>query len=281
MRSTFAGFYIAKSGIDSARANLDITGQNVSNENVTGYTRQRVDVYSRGSSGFNMRYASVGSVAIGEGVNLGGTSQLRDPYLDVRYRREQAKFGKSASELATLKDMEYIFDEIAKDGLDTQFQDFFKQLQNMALNNGDTVSENILKTSSKMLVKMFNYCSSQLEKVKLQEYSYLEDSTKRVNEILSGIADLNKQIKEANIGDNPALELIDSRNMLIDELSGYIPIETQTKLVNIGGGKMVEELSISLVTNGVDKFNLVDNLEYRQLGIVKDSEKNIIQPVKL
>ncbi|MEG1027618.1 MAG: flagellar hook-associated protein FlgK, partial [Oscillospiraceae bacterium] len=137
MRSTFAGFYIAKSGIDSARANLDITGQNVSNENVTGYTRQRVDVYSRGSSGFNMRYASVGSVAIGEGVNLGGTSQLRDPYLDVRYRREQAKFGKSASELATLKDMEYIFDEIAKDGLDTQFQDFFKQLQNMALNNGD------------------------------------------------------------------------------------------------------------------------------------------------
>jgi flagellar hook-associated protein 1 len=43
MSSTFDGLYIAKSGVQTARTNLNVTGQNIANANTDGYTRQRVD----------------------------------------------------------------------------------------------------------------------------------------------------------------------------------------------------------------------------------------------
>ncbi|XOQ49346.1 MAG: hypothetical protein ACFWUM_10630 [Eubacteriales bacterium] len=58
MSSTFSGYYVAKSGIQAARASLQITGQNMTNVNTNGYTRQRVDCSTIGPNTSNMRYAS-------------------------------------------------------------------------------------------------------------------------------------------------------------------------------------------------------------------------------
>lgn len=280
MRSTFASFYVAKGGMDAARANLSITGQNMTNSGVSGYTRQRVDLYSVGSSGIGMRYADT-SPHIGGGVSIGGTSQLRDPYLDVRYRRENTKFGQTSVEAATLNDIKYVLDEISKDGMDEQFNDLKKQLQNLITNNGDQVSEGILKTSASMLLKMFNSASTKLNEVKKQELDYLKNTVTRTNDLLSGIADLNQQIKEANIAGNPALELNDSRNMMIDELSSYIPIETSVKLVDIGSGTMIEELTVSMSTTEGDKFALVEHDKAKKYDLLRDADKNVIEPVKV
>ena len=78
MASSFSSYFVARSGIQNAQYNLRITGQNMSNVNTTGYTRQRLDSYAVGSSGNNMRYANVSDLAIGGGVDAKGVSQLRD-----------------------------------------------------------------------------------------------------------------------------------------------------------------------------------------------------------
>lgn len=280
MRSTFASFYVAKGGLDAARANLSVTGQNMTNAGVGGFTRQRVDLYSIGPGGNAMRYAQ-SSPYIGEGVAIGGISQLRDPYLDVRYRRESSKFGDTSTQAATLHDLEYIFDEITKEGVGKQFQDLVKQLQNLSTNAGDPVAEGIVKTSADMLMKIFKSCATQIDNVKKQELEYFEGAVKKVNDLTVGIADLNEKIKEAHIAGNPALELLDSRNMMIDELSAYVPIETSVKMVDIGGGTMIEELSISMTSINGDRFNLVEHDKARNMQIVRDASQNIIKPVKL
>ena len=46
MRPTFSGFVVAKRGLDAARANLNVTGQNITNVNTPGYSRQRVQMES-------------------------------------------------------------------------------------------------------------------------------------------------------------------------------------------------------------------------------------------
>lgn len=280
MRSTFAGFYVAKSGLDAARANLNITGQNMTNAGVNGYTRQRVDLYSIGTGSGSMRYAQAGP-HIGNGVMIGGTSQIRDPYLDVRYRRESSKLGDTSTQASTLHDLEYVFDEIAKDGVSTQLKDFVKQLQNLSTNAGDPVAENIVKTSSQMLMKIFKSCASQIDNIKAKELEYFEGSVSDVNNLLSEISDINKKIKDSHIAGQPALELLDSRNNMIDALSGYLPIETSSKLIDIGSGTMIEEISISMVSDNGDRFNLVDHDEFRKFDIVRDDKQNIVQPVKL
>lgn len=271
MRPTFAGFSVAKRGLDAARANLQVTGQNITNVHSIGYTRQRIDLYSVGASGVNMRYSTKNDIAIGEGVTIGGINQIRDPYLDVRYRSEHANIGETVAKLDSLKELEYVFDEIMKDGVDKQFSDLVKQFQNLASNPENPLAESIVRTSASMLMKMFNSCSEQINVIKDQQLDYFKNNAiKNANELLSGIATLNTKIKNAHISGDPALELLDQRNVMIDELSQYANIQVSSKKVDIGGGKTVEELSISLVAPGNKKFNLVNDNEFRQFELATD-----------
>lgn len=271
MRPTFASFNVAKRGLDAARANLSITGQNMTNANTPGYVRQRVDLNSIGAMGWQTRYANPNDLYVGEGVSIAGTSQFRDPYLDVRFRREHAKVANSDTQLDTLNELKYVFDEITKDGLNAQFSDLCSQLQNLSGKANDPVAEGIVKTSALMLVKLFNHSSELINGVKQQQLEYLQNgSVEKANELLKGIATVNEEIKKANIAGNPALELVDSRNSMIDELSGIVNLEVATKKVSIGSGIFVEELSVNLIGNDGQKFNLVDNGDFKQFDLAKD-----------
>ncbi|MDF1494231.1 flagellar hook-associated protein FlgK [Caproiciproducens sp. CPB-2] len=269
MSSTFSGFYVAKSGIQAARANLQITGQNMTNVNTTGYTRQRVDSYSLGPTGNNMRYTG-GNLAIGNGVYCSGTSQIRDPYLDIRYRAEHAYVGKTDVQLDTLSDLEDIFDESSKDGLSAQFSDLITQLNTLA-SSPTYSSENIVKNSAMLLTKAFNSASQQLSKIrKEQTKSLQDDAITKVNNLLKNIAHLNQEIKSSEISGTSALELTDQRNTMIDELSKYANIEVSTKTVGVGSDRSVSELHIDLVS-GDQKFSLVANGDYSEFSMTTNS----------
>ena len=152
MSSTFAGVYKALSGIQTSQLQLQVTGQNMTNVSTNGYTRQRADVYSVGSSGNNMRYAST-TAAVGAGVMATGVSQLRDPYLDIRFRSENAKVGDTTTQLSAMSDIENVLDEVKTDGLEAQMKALVSQLQNLCEDAGNGVSESTVKTSASILVK--------------------------------------------------------------------------------------------------------------------------------
>jgi flagellar hook-associated protein 1 len=69
----------------------------------------------------------------------------------------------------------------------------------------------------------------------------------KVNTLLNNIATLNKSIKESQIFGNPSLELLDQRNLLIDELSTYMNINVTTTPKEISKGIFVDELRIDLL----------------------------------
>ncbi len=273
MRSTFGGFYVAKSGLDASRTNIETAGNNITNANSIGYTRQRVDAYAIGSYRGTMRYSVNSATYIGEGVGIKGISQIRDPFLDVRYRSESAKLGETGAIGDVLTDLGYIFDSATDTDFDTQFTDFVKQLQALSESPSDPVTENIVKTSATTILQLFHQTSSEISTVKNQTLTELKDGALRTaNLALQNIAQLNKSIKSANIAGNPALELVDERNTLIDELSQYLNIDVTTKQVDVGSGVTVEEVSINFVAKNGDKFNLINNDEYRQLEITEGAD---------
>ena len=89
---TFGSFTAARLGIYASQASLNVTGNNIANINTKGYTRQRLDLASLNSTG-SARYANSFNLDIGYGVLGKSVSQLRDPYLDILYRDEQASVG--------------------------------------------------------------------------------------------------------------------------------------------------------------------------------------------
>ena len=269
MRSTFGGFYVARSGLDAARSNIETTGNNITNANSVGYTRQRLDTYAVGSYRGTMRYSTNAS-NIGEGVKISGTSQVRDPYLDVRYRAESAKLGSTGAQSDALLDLGYVFDSATSTEFDTQFSDFVKQLQALSESPSDPVTENIVKTSATTILQLFRQHSSQLDTVKQQtQTEFTDGAVKTANLALQSIAELNKSIRSANISGNPALELVDERNTLVDQLSQYLNVEVTTKDVDVGSGVTVQEMAVNFITSNGDKFHLVNNDEYRQFEVTE------------
>ncbi len=280
LRPTFSGFQVAKLGLSVSQKLLDVTGQNITNINTDGYTRQRVDLYSIAHSSGSMKYASFPG-GIGRGVGDLGASQIRDPFLDIRYRNEAAKVGKESIMGDALGDLEYIFGEINKEGLDSQFSNMISQLQALSATPSDPVIEGVVKTAATMITQLFNHYSKQINTVRDQQITYLEDGVNETNKILSEIADLNKQIKDQNIHGDRALELNDRRNTLIDELSTYMNIEVKKTSQPIGNGREVEVLSIvskDINDGGTPPKNLVlvDGNDFAQVKLDKSDVKNIV-----
>lgn len=272
MASSFSSYYVARSGIQAAQYNLKITGQNMSNVNTAGYTRQRLDAYAVGSSGNNMRYANPSDMAIGGGVEAKGVSQLRDPYLDVRYRMESGKVGKSGTEANTLSSIESIFDEIKNNGINNQITDLIKQLNSLANSPADSNLETIVKNSALLLTQAFHNAATQLADVRKQETdSFLSAGIGQANSILQSIAQLNREIKSCDISQVPALELRDQRNALLDQLSQQFNIQVSTTSVSIGAGRTVEEMQVNLV-NGNTSIPLINNDQFVQFEAAQNKD---------
>ena len=246
MSSTFDGLYIAKSGVQAARTNLNTTGQNITNANTTGYTRQRVDQSSVAPTSINMLYAGTGAI-VGEGVTTTGISQLRNIFLDGQYRTQNAQSGLTSTQLSALEDVQDALNETSTDGISAAYSALLKQLQGLTSTGSSTATSSTVKEAASLLATKLNTAASQLETIRNQQYGYLDKSgVDKVNTLLKNISSLSDQIKNADIAGSPALELMDERNSLIDELSQYVNIKVVETPTSVGAGKSVDTMSIYL-----------------------------------
>ena len=110
---TFSSFTTARLGIYASQASLNITGNNIANINTPGYTRQRLDLVSLYSKNTG-KYANVFNTNIGYGVLTESRTQLRDPFLDIRYRNENTNLAANAEKYNGLYQLSHTLDEVNK-----------------------------------------------------------------------------------------------------------------------------------------------------------------------
>lgn len=117
MRSTFFGFEIARSAIQASQTGLDVTGQNMANINTRGYSRQAVAQKALSNSSSTYKYAQLNTTISGHGVSSGDIIQIRDHFLDIRFRNSNSEYNNLSTSLSILRDIETVFDETQNDGL--------------------------------------------------------------------------------------------------------------------------------------------------------------------
>ena len=275
---TFGAFTQARLAIYAAQAGLSVTGNNISNINTDGYTRQKLDQTSFYAGGTD-RYYSTYELRIGNGTLCNGVSQLRDPFLDIRYRTEMANVGAMDTKLAVLQDLQAILDEVGDgdDGfgiISAQLEDLLYQLQQLSDQTGVDNYDVQVRSSAESLVKQLNSYAAQLEQTYTNTMIDFKQDIKKVNGILTQIRELNSSIRKSEIHGENALELRDERNLLIDELSSYMKIKATYEEEDIGG-ITVEKLVISLDNanpvegdpNSNDTARLVDGIYAVQLSV--------------
>lgn len=274
---TFGSFTQARLAIYAAHKGLSVTGNNIANVNTVGYTRQRLEQSSFGASGADRYYSSFDS-RVGNGVLCTGLTQLRDPYLDIRYRGEMANVGSMDAKLGGLENIQAVLDEVG-DGddafgiIEAQLSDLVAKLRQLSDQTGHSLYDIQVRASADTLTKQLNAYASRLQEVYKNNMASYQQDVSKVNGILTNIRDLNATIRKNEIHGDNSLELRDERNVLIDQLSQYMKIDVTYTTEELGGGQTVEKLIIKLgdanpdgKTGGTDTTTLIDGVYGAQLS---------------
>lgn len=247
---TFSSFTGARLAIYASQASLNVTGNNIANINTKGYTRQRMDLVSLHSTGWP-EYRNSYQVDIGYGVLCDQVSQLRDPFLDIRYRNENAELGFYETKQDALSQLASILDEVAKGDdyfgvIEKQLGEVFETLENLKQRPGSHVYDDQFRAACYTLTGLLNDSAKRLETVRDNKAEELKQDTNKVNLLLKEIRAYNDEIRTQGICGDNALELRDARNVAIDELSKYVKIDVKYSNEYIDQYTTVEKLSISL-----------------------------------
>ncbi|NLH00509.1 MAG: flagellar hook-associated protein FlgK [Clostridiales bacterium] len=273
VRPTFFGFETAKSAIYANQKSIDIVGHNLSNANTDGYTRQRVERASVYYSSSRNRIASSATGTAGAGVETLGVSQIRDSFIDKCYRDESSLSSYYQKSADILNDILDVFPEAAKitddSGLIGAMEKIYESLNKFIQNPTLESEANIVKSAFANVVQVLHRADTELSTVAERQTTDLKTTVDRTNELLEQISYMNKIIvADATTASKTGSEyfgpneLLDKRNMMLDELSKYcninvIPKENGAIDVEIGGKCVLNKDGVDAMTVSSDKNGYV------------------------
>lgn len=246
MPGAFFGLDLAARALMAQQLALDVTNHNVANANTKGFSRQNIAMQTTTPytlPGMNM---FVGPGQIGTGVSADLIQRTRDIFLDIQYRDQVGGFKKAESSLNALEEVELVFNEPSDTGLASQLAEHFRLWEQLADDPAAPAVRSALVQQSLFLASAFNRITTQITSVQSTLNAQVQDRVAAINDITSRIATLNGQIVQAEVSGQHANDFRDQRDLLIDELSGYVQvsvIEQPNGSVTINAGAQ------SLVTN--------------------------------
>lgn len=267
MRPTFLGFETARKGMSASQKGLDITGQNITNINTPGYSRQRVDFVSSTLTVNSRLKASRVSVS-GAGVDISSIRQIRDAFLDTRFRSEFSSGAFYDKSMQLIGGIEGVIHEL-DGGLKTALSDVLSSLQDFSLKPDQSVHANIVQASVKNILQISRNYHVQLEKLGNQYSDELSVSVDNTNQLIVKIANLNESIQSIRMSTSHGSdysgqnELLDQRNLLLDDLAQYGGIHVTDKK---DGGVIVQ-------------FNdhvIIDGEHHDMINLTKTHDQKVI-----
>ncbi|WP_214758372.1 MULTISPECIES: flagellar hook-associated protein FlgK [unclassified Exiguobacterium] len=278
MGSTFMGLETARRSLSTHQWALQATGNNVANASNPGYSRQRLTLGMTEQLSVNFGGTKAGQ--FGTGVRGETLARIRDLMIDQQYRDESVKNAFYATKEAAFGRMEDIINEPSENGLAKSLDLFWASLQDLSVNPDDTGARSVVRQRALTLTQTFNYMSSSLSKVQEDLKAEAGVVTKKINDLLTKIGDVNRQIGDAEpLGVLPN-ELYDERDRYMDELSQYIEFErvpvdytngeTRGNSQRVAEGRIDIQISVP-GTPTPTKITLVDGLT-GGVGKINDME---------
>ena len=223
--STFAGFEVARSALNASQTALNTVNHNVSNSDTDGYSRQRADLAVNTPYTVPSLRGVVSAGQIGTGVTVEQVIRYRDKFADQQYRNENKYYGQAVAKKNYLDQIESIYNEPGDTAIQSCLDDFWKGMQDLSNEAGSSAIRAALKETTLQLTDSLNHTYSEMTELREEADSEIVSLVTEINTILTQLKDLNKAIvKVESTGDN-ANDYRDSRDLLLDELSGKVNIQ--------------------------------------------------------
>lgn len=239
--STFSGLSASISGLFANKKALDTISHNIANINNPYYVRQQT---IQASSGYNSLAGSY--MQVGTGVNVQEIRQIRDEFLDIKFRTHSQDLGYWTTKIEIFDEVQGVFNELSEQGLQNVMDQFWNSWEELSKHPDNLTMRGLLHERAVAFVETVNHMGNQLDNLQININEDIKNKVTEVNSIAKQVAALNKEIISLESFDVQANDYRDTRNQLLDRLSQIANVsykDDPTGAVNIliGGQTIVNQ----------------------------------------
>ena len=266
MSGLFSALNSARTSLEVNQKSIEIAGNNISNVNTEGYSRQKANFETYPAMNF-------GDFFIGQGVKITDVSRDHDVFIDQQIKQKAVDFGLQDAVTRPLSELERIFN-ISEDNISTNIDNFFDSLQELSADPSDLVQRNNVILQGDVLATSFNNTVNELNSIKANINDTILSKLDTVNSQINEIADLNDRIFKIEIQGQTANSARDQRDMVAKNLAqtlGAQSYENDNGMLSValpGGMPLVQGNMPMTITADVTGTTL--QLQLNAGGVTRD-----------
>ncbi len=221
---------IGVTGLIAHQAAINTTGNNITNANVAGYSRQRIEL-----STLTEQYMGYGY--LGAGVKTDAVTRIVELFMINQLRLDTSNYHSINTKTSMYEQLDGVLAD-SSTGIAPTVQQLFASLQQAAQDPTSVAVRQVVLGDAGNLVQRFNSLYSMLQGQQQVVNQQLDALVGQVNSLASGIAQLNKQIAEASNGTGVQPNaLLDKRDEMVRQLSELVGVravpDSSTGFLNI------------------------------------------------
>jgi flagellar hook-associated protein 1 FlgK len=221
----FSGLNTALRGVQAQQAALNVVAHNIANVETPGYSRQEAVFSAAPSLTLPGGAKADGTGAqLGQGVEVLTYRRLRDDFLDLQYRAQTMAAGQSD---VTAKRLSVVQSGLATgtDGdLGKLMDKFWTSWDTLAANPTNADAKAAVVGAAQNLAQRFTTLDADIAAAGTQATTAVTDmlsDSGPIKPIADELAQLNQQINMQQGAGNEPNDLLDRRDLLLDQLSQY------------------------------------------------------------
>jgi len=246
MTNIYGVINVGSKALLAQQKGIYVTGNNIANVNTPGYTRQRLILSSDVP-------VNTGVGPVGTGVKATDVERVYQRFLGVQINHETQTRGNWEAQQDMLGRVEMIFDESGGYGLNRVMSDFWTAWQDLSNNPSGPVERSVLIAKSQIMAETFAKNHQDLAAIQRDIDTVITGAAADINALSEKVAHLNQKIIQMEAGGATAADYRDQREVLLNELSDLIDIDS---FANSVGGVMVSVGSGQPLVEGTDAYRL-------------------------
>ncbi|PKM04022.1 MAG: flagellar hook-associated protein FlgK [Gammaproteobacteria bacterium HGW-Gammaproteobacteria-6] len=207
---------IGLSGLSASQTALTTTGNNITNVNTAGYSRQTT-VQQSATPQFT------GAGYVGNGTTVADVRRIYSEYLNTQLRTSTGLDSEAQAYLTQINQTDSLLAD-STTGISAVLDSFFSSLQTAAESPTDASARALLLTNASGLAERFNSIYSQLTDQNSYINTQLTSMAEQVNQLASQLATYNQAILQASGNGATPNDLMDARDQTLVELSKLVGV---------------------------------------------------------
>lgn len=213
-------FDIGRSGLQTYRQALSVTGQNIANVNTEGYKRREAELKEISAGQGDVYGVSSNS---GLGVRVDDIKRSFDEFLLNKSRNAGSKAGTSSAYLTALQQLQDVVVP-GENNIGTAIQGLFASLHDVSNVPSEMGPRLVAMERGRAVAAVFNEVAGSINTLKEGLVTQANQSVNDLNALVKGLLNVNLQLTRADAGASKSL--LDNRDMLIDKISEFVEVNT-------------------------------------------------------